>query len=123
MKGFLTALVIMLSLIFLLFFFTSYIDNTFSLLSSYTAGIETAIKEENFEKAAKLSASLRKKLRSKSEILYYVSDRAPIDNAITECEKLLSFIATKDKSEAYASVMGIAVILEKTKEKSVLSLP
>ncbi|MDO5479248.1 MAG: DUF4363 family protein, partial [Clostridia bacterium] len=108
---------------FLLFFFTNYIDNTFSLLSSYISGIEDALKEENFEKAAKLSASLRKKLRSKSEILYYVSDRAPIDNAITECERLLSFIETKDKSEAYASAMGIAVILEKTKEKSLFSLP
>lgn len=123
MKGFLTALIIMLVLIFLLFIYSGYVENTFSSLSRHIGEIEVAIKSESFEKALFLAKQLREKLKEKARILYFVTDRALIDEAFTECEKLLSFIISEDKAEALASASGIRAMLEKTEEKSTIRFP
>ncbi|MBQ2941302.1 MAG: DUF4363 family protein [Clostridia bacterium] len=123
MKGFLTALIIMLVLLFLLFIYSGYVENTFSSLSRHIGEIEVAIKSESFEKALFLAKQLREKLKEKAGILYFVTDRALIDEAFTECEKLLSFIISEDKAEALASASGIRVMIEKTEEKSTIRFP
>lgn len=122
MKGFLSALIIILCLIVLLCIYTFYIEGTFSYLSSEIYKIETAIESEDFILAGEISRTFKKELKEKSTLLYYVTDRALIDDAFTECEKLLSFIKTEDKSEALASASGIRTMLEKTKEKSIIRI-
>lgn len=123
MKGFIIALAIFLSIIILLFFYSNFIDSTFNLLSLYVSEVEIALKNSDFKKALANSESLRRTLENESKILYFLSDRTPIDNAFSECERLISFIRTEDVSEASASAYTIDIILEKTKEKSILFIP
>ena len=123
MKGFIAAVLIFITIISFLFIYNFYITNTFHILSEQLSIIEKAISSEDFSRAEKLSSVFQKALASKAKTLYYLSDRVPIDNAISECAKMISFIRTSDKSEACAAAHGINAILEKTKEKSVLSFP
>ena len=123
MKGFIIALAIFLSIIILLFFYSNFIDSTFNLLSLYVSEVEIALKNSDFKKALTNSENLRRTLKNESKILYFLSDRTPIDNAFSECERLISFIRTEDVSEASASAYTIDIILEKTKEKSILFIP
>ena len=120
MKGFIIALAIFLIIIILLFFYSKYISETFFVLSCNISEIENSLYANDFQTALKLSENLRDKLKKYSSVLYFLSDRSPIDNVIAESERLISFICTKDLSEASASARGINVILEKTKEKSIL---
>ena len=123
MKGFIIALAIFLSIIILLFFYSNFIDSTFNLLSLYVSEVEIALKNSDFKKALTNSENLRRTLKNESKILYFLYDRTPIDNALSECERLISFIRTEDVSEASASAYTIDMILEKTKEKSILCIP
>ncbi len=120
MKGFISALIIFLILIALLTVYNFYIKNTFSSFSLEIGKISDLIMEEKYENAKKSSEKFYEILNKKSEILYYVTDRSPIDTVLTECEKMISFINTEDKSEALASARGINVLLKKTKEKSLV---
>ena len=123
MKGFFIALSIFLCIIIMLFFYSNFIDSTFNTLSLYISDVESALKESDFDKALKSSETLRLALKEESKILYFLSDRAPIDNALSECERLISFINTKDISEASAAAYTIDIILDKTKEKSIFTIP
>ena len=118
MKGFVTALIIFLILIALLTAYSFYINITFSSFSVEINEISDSIMIENYTKAKKASVKFNNHLNEKSGILYFVTDRSPIDTALTECEKMLSFISTEDKSEALACAKGIDILLKKTKEKS-----
>ena len=120
MKGFITSLIIFLTLITLLVVYSFYINHTFSAFSREINKISALITKENYDEAEKASEKLNKCLNEKSGILYFVTDRSPIDTSLTECKKMLSFISTKDKSEALACAYGIDVLLKKTKEKSLL---
>ena len=120
MKGFITALIIFLSLIVLLTLYSFYINTTFSTFSMEIREISDLIMAENYSEAKNASEKFNAHLNEKSGILYFVTDRSPIDTILTECEKMLSFISTEDKSEALACAKGIDILLKKTKEKSLL---
>lgn len=123
MKGFLTALIIFLFLIVFLFCYAFYMEETLSSLSLYIRDIESAIATEDFSAAGEIASEFREDLMLKAGILCYLTDRALIDDAFTECEKLISFITTKDQSESLASASGIRMMIEKTKEKSIIRFP
>lgn len=122
MKGFLSAVIILTLLLSFLLYYSIYINRSFSDFSEYLDKIIYFLISENYEKAEKLSGDFCRNLKDKSHTLYIVTDRSPIDNAIAECERLISFIRTEDKSEAIAAAGGISIILEKTKEKSLMRL-
>lgn len=120
MKGFITALLIFLILISSLFLYNQYMLKTITGLLEYTNMIEESINEENFKKAHSILKSFEKNLNEKTYFLYFVTDRAPLDNTITECARLKSFISIPDKAEALACISGIKIMLKKTMEKSTI---
>ncbi len=122
MKGFLTALGIFLVLLVSMFFYNRYMTTTMISLWDYADSIEDAINEENFKKANSVLKSFEKRLNEETYFLYFVTDRAPLDNALTECARLKSFLSIPDKAESLACISGIKVMLDKTKEKSTIPL-
>ncbi len=122
MKGFLTAALIFLFLLSSLFFCNKYMRETMTGLSEYAISIEEAINEENFKKANLILESFEKKLNEKTYFLYFVTDRTLLDNTLTECARLKSFLSIPDKAESLAAVSGIKIMLKKTLEKSTIPL-
>ena len=120
MKGFVIALIIFIFLTVTLMFYNIYINKTFTDLVSRTAMIENSIYEEKYINAKISALLLKRKLEKDSSVLYIITERSSIDNALTECSKLLCFIEVFDKAEAYATASGIKSIIEKANEKSAL---
>ena len=122
MKGFLTASLIFVFLLSSLFFYNKHMSETMLSLSEYASTIENSINDENFKKANLILDSFEKKLNEKTYFLYFVTDRTLLDNTLTECARLKSFLSIPDKSESLASVSGIKMMLKKTMEKSTIPL-
>ncbi len=122
MKGFLTASLIFLILLSSLFLYNKYMTETMISLSDYAATIEESINEENFKKANFILDSFEKKLNEKAYFLYFVTDRTLLDNTLTECARLKSFLSIPDKAESLAAVSGINIMIKKTLEKSTIPL-
>ena len=122
MKGFIIASSVFISISIALIFYNIYIINTFTDISTHLELIEESIEADNFKKAMELTLSFEKELSENSHLLYTLTDRAPIDTALSECARLSSFIKVCDKAESLASASGIRKILEKNLEKSVLRI-
>lgn len=120
MKGFILALVIFIILSISTLYCNYYINSVFSEYSDCITIVKTSIRNNDFLIAEKFTKILENKLKEDSRLLYTITERTPIDNAITECGRLLSFIEVKEKSEAYATASGIEIILRNSNKKTVL---
>ena len=120
MKVFIAALSIFATLIIILMLCNFLLCSTFSSYNEILDSIEHAVYTDNFPEAERISVEFSDKLFEDSRLLYCLTDRTPIDNALTECSRMISFIRVKDKAESSAALSGIKTILTKTKEKSTL---
>ncbi len=120
MKGFIASVTLLSSILLIIFLCGLHLTKTVTALTEFTVVIEKALDEENYKKALKLTETFEKRLKSEAEYLYYCSDRAPIDNAITECARMKSYIKAEDKSESSSALSGIRATLKKALEKSII---
>ena len=119
MKGFIVAVVILSVIILSLIFYNFYMNKTFSEITEYIDNIESDLSENKFTEATLHAQKLADTLSDKSNFLYLITDREPLNNIITESARLLSFIKTMDEAESKASLSALKVTLTELQKQTV----
>lgn len=122
MRGFSVTLVIFILIIAGLFLYSSYMTESLNELSLLLSDAESSLNEKNFDSAYAAAEKFSDALVKKAYSLYYFTDRCPIDNAVTESERLKSFIKAGDDSESSAVLSGLKLMISKIEEKSSLKI-
>lgn len=122
MRGFIFTLIIFILIISGLFLYSGYMSESLDELSALLSDTEAELKQSNFYFAEVSAERFSNALKAKSYTLYYFTDRCPIDNALTESERLISFIEAGDDAESSAVLSGLKLMLNKIKEKSSLKI-
>lgn len=122
MRGFIFTLIIFILIISGLFLYSGYMSESLDELSALLSDTEAELKQSNFYFAEVSAERFADALKAKSYTLYYFTDRCPIDNALTESERLISFIKAGDDAESSAVLSGLKLMLNKIKEKSSLKI-
>ncbi len=122
MRGFIYTLIIFILIIAVLFFYSDYMTKSIDELSLLLSDTKTHLEKGDFSSAKASAERFSDTLKEKSYTLYFFTDRCPIDNALTESERLKSFIKAEDDAESAAVLSGIHVMLSKTREKSSLKI-
>lgn len=103
-------------------FYSDYMTESIDELSLLLSDTETHLEKGDFSSARASAETFSDTLKEKSYTLYFFTDRCPIDNTLTESERLKSFIKAEDDAESAAVLSGIRVMLSKTREKSSLKI-
>lgn len=122
MRGFIFTLIVFILIISGLFLYSSYMSENLNELSLLLSDTELKLEEKDFPAAYSSAGKFSDELKCKSYSLYYFTDRCPIDNALTESERLKSFIKAEDDAESAAVLSGLRIMIEKISEKSNLKI-
>jgi len=122
MRAFIYTLIIFILIIAGLFFYSVYMTESIDELLLLLSDTETHLEKGDFSSARASAETFSDTLKEKSYTLYFFTDRCPIDNTLTESERLKSFIKAEDGAESAAVLSGIRVMLSKTREKSSLKI-
>ena len=88
MRAFIYTLIIFILIIAGLFFYSVYMTESIDELSLLLSDTETHLEKGDFSSARASAETFSDTLKEKSYTLYFFTDRCPIDNTLTESERL-----------------------------------
>lgn len=122
MRGFIATVIIFLLVIIGLFVYSDFIYSSFSEFDTMLSSVEYELSAGDFSSAEINSELFFDKLKEKSRVLYYFTDRNPINSLLSETARLKSFIAIGDKAEAASALSGLRMMINTAFEKTQLKI-
>lgn len=122
MRGFIATVIIFLLVIIGLFVYSDFVYSCFSEFDNMLSAVEDDLSAGNFSSAERNSEQFFNKLKEKSRVLYYFTDRNPINSLLSETARLKGFITVGDTAEATAALSGLKMMINTAFEKTQLKI-
>lgn len=122
MRGFIATVIIFLLVIIGLFVYSNFVYSSFTEFNSILSTVDAELSAGDFSSAQINSELFFDKLKEKSRVLYYFTDRNPINSLLSESARLKSFIAHGDMAEAASALSGLKIMINTAFEKTQLKL-